>query len=581
MEILGGYDYNFVKEPPDTTICVICQLASRDPYLSVCCGHVFCKSCLDNAKIAADVAPDIFEANCPMCRVPSQEFVTVPNKQIDRLVRSLHVYCTNKEKGCQWQGEVNYISDHLGRSDGCDFEDFLCSNNCGQIVQRQYLVGHLEAECPRRMVTCQYCGVDGEYQLIDGEHKELCSKFPLPCPNNCDSELKVSREDMDTHRKECPLETVNCPYQCVGCDDVMVREYQREHNKENMEEHLALAVAELVALQQNTQRDLVTMKEELTESKLNAANNEYKLNQSLQIILQRLEQTEQELAATKTELISVKAAKDQLAQKLTKTENNLATVKKELTTTKHWSSVAYADVLLTKCPLLCDELTKMLTSLQENVDNINQMCENIDYLKDKAKLKCKEEVSSVDGCIDKSIDELQKYAYVKSIFHSESTFNQKKQAIITDFGQKSSAAKSSIEKSQKQLLDKVAQVEDDLTSIYQKFVEVRAAPLISAINELLPQVDNLIKDLNKYSEYDVIEKLDSVKRDIRELKNKFSQLKEELNSNKKKLETTKVHITASTNKLLQLLDDKTNVAKPAVKQICYGCRPTNSHISHS
>ena len=44
----------------------------------------------------------------------------------------------------------------------------------------------MEAECPRCMVTCQYCGVDGEYQLIEGEHKELCPKFPLPCPNKCD-----------------------------------------------------------------------------------------------------------------------------------------------------------------------------------------------------------------------------------------------------------------------------------------------------------------------------------------------------------------------------------------------------------
>ena len=226
---------------------------------------------------------------------------------------------------------MNYISDHLGRNDGCGFEDIQCSNKCGEILQRQYLVGHMLAECPRRMVTCRYCIVDGEYQLIEGEHKELCPKFPLPCPNkcdvgsvprqdmtehrktcpleevacsnncgkisqrqyldnhletkcprrivncpycqltgehqfiegqhqeqcpkfplpcpnNCDSELKVSREDMDTHRKECPLEIVQCQYQCVGCDDVMVRKHQREHNNENMEEHLALAVSELVTL---------------------------------------------------------------------------------------------------------------------------------------------------------------------------------------------------------------------------------------------------------------------------------------------------------------------------------------------
>jgi len=115
--------YNFVETPLDLTVCKICHMPSRDPYLSVCCGHLFCKSCFDQAKRAT--ATD--SMSYPMCR--SEEFVTVPNKQIDRLVRICLVYCTNKEKDCKWQGEVNYISDHLGRRDGCDFEDVQCSIN--------------------------------------------------------------------------------------------------------------------------------------------------------------------------------------------------------------------------------------------------------------------------------------------------------------------------------------------------------------------------------------------------------------------------------------------------------------------
>ena len=77
---------------------------------------------------------------------------------------------------------------------------------------------------------------------------------------------------MDTHRKECLLETVQCQYQCVGCDDVMVCKHQREHNKENMEEHLALAVSELinsrqhlVAVEERLQHDVTSMKAELIQ----------------------------------------------------------------------------------------------------------------------------------------------------------------------------------------------------------------------------------------------------------------------------------------------------------------------------
>ena len=95
----GGYDYQFVDEPPqDILICKICLLASRDPYLSVCCGHVFCKSCIDSTQQNTAIIKA-----CPVCR-NQEEFTTVVNKQVDRLVKSLHIFCANKGKGCKWQG---------------------------------------------------------------------------------------------------------------------------------------------------------------------------------------------------------------------------------------------------------------------------------------------------------------------------------------------------------------------------------------------------------------------------------------------------------------------------------------------
>ena len=109
--IIGGYDYDLFCKPPDRLICKICHLSSRDAYLSVCCGHIFCKSCLNNAKKAS--AKSIV---CPVCR--DEEFVTFPNKAVDREVKELLIFCTNKERGCEWQGELNDINKHLGNSDG-------------------------------------------------------------------------------------------------------------------------------------------------------------------------------------------------------------------------------------------------------------------------------------------------------------------------------------------------------------------------------------------------------------------------------------------------------------------------------
>ena len=160
-----------------------------------------------------------------------------PQKEANREINSLHIYCTNKQKGCEWQGKLNDINSHLGNSDGCQFEEVKCSNECGKMIQRQYLTNHVETECPRRKVNCQYCHDTGEHQFIEGQHKEECLKLPLPCPNKCEVG-SVPREDREAHRKECPLEMIQCEYYSVGCEVRMARNDQEKHRKEKMEDHL-------------------------------------------------------------------------------------------------------------------------------------------------------------------------------------------------------------------------------------------------------------------------------------------------------------------------------------------------------
>ena len=225
----GGYEYRFVNDPPDELICKICHHPCREPYLSGCCGHNFCKSCLDAARRTA--------TNCPFCR--NNEFATLANKLSGRKIQSLYVMCTNKERGCEWKGELNAIINHLGNSDGCQFEGVKCSNECGKMLQRRYLTSHVENECPHRKVDCQYCQSTGEHQYIEGEHKERCPKLPLSCPNKCEVG-SVPREDMEAHRKECPLEMVQCEYYDVGCEERIMYKRKREHEEEKMEDHLSL-----------------------------------------------------------------------------------------------------------------------------------------------------------------------------------------------------------------------------------------------------------------------------------------------------------------------------------------------------
>jgi hypothetical protein len=47
--IQTGFDYEFVNNLADEYMCKICYLAVRNPVQTKCCGHRFCKTCLDEA----------------------------------------------------------------------------------------------------------------------------------------------------------------------------------------------------------------------------------------------------------------------------------------------------------------------------------------------------------------------------------------------------------------------------------------------------------------------------------------------------------------------------------------------------
>ena len=249
----GGYDYEFVKTPFDDLICTVCFLPSKEPHLSACCGHTFCKSCLEGSKKFSNI--------CPVCR--REIFAAIFNKQADRAIRSLQLFCTNKKQGCEWQGEVNDINKHL---DNCLFQAVCCPNDCGESLQRQYVTSHVETECPHRTVSCQYCNDVGEYQFIEGQHKEECPKFPVQCPNECEIE-SIHRDEVEEHREVCPLEIIQCDYHVVGCDVKMARKDMNTHKQEKIEVHLSLSINELMETREQFQFTQNNFKHEVEKTK--------------------------------------------------------------------------------------------------------------------------------------------------------------------------------------------------------------------------------------------------------------------------------------------------------------------------
>ncbi|XP_003388776.1 PREDICTED: TNF receptor-associated factor 5-like [Amphimedon queenslandica] len=235
----GGYSYSFVDDdPPNEYLCHICTLVARDPQQVTCCSNIYCKSCLDTLKEKGQ------GFICPTCR-SSLEGKYFKDGRVERGIKSLKVYCTNTDNGCQWMGTIRDIDTHLN---SCTYQLVPCTN-CGVKMRRSKLMTHLTNNCPKRIVNCQYCKQRGTHQLITSRsHLKECPSFPIQCSNEGCNE-KIPRCLLASHNETCPKAIVPCEYNTVGCNKVMRREEQEKHNKEAINQHLDIAIKKIDALQ--------------------------------------------------------------------------------------------------------------------------------------------------------------------------------------------------------------------------------------------------------------------------------------------------------------------------------------------
>ena len=98
----------FVEPLPDELQCPLCLEFLKEPTLTSCCGHHFCHECINRAITHSHV--------CPLCN--NRGFQTFHNKEKERLVNALKVYCKWRSGGCKWVGELGRLEHHLDVEEG-------------------------------------------------------------------------------------------------------------------------------------------------------------------------------------------------------------------------------------------------------------------------------------------------------------------------------------------------------------------------------------------------------------------------------------------------------------------------------
>ena len=233
-----GYTCEFVERPPKAfqCDCPICLLVLREPHQITCCGYSFCEACVKRVQAGNKC--------CPTCN--AIDYAVFPDKRLKRSLNDFRVYCSNKEEGCEWAGELGELDRHLNlqppsekRFVGCLFSEVDCSF-CSHPFQRRYVQTHQSDDCPSRPYTCQHCNeYSASFEVVTTKHWPLCAFFPLSCPNSC--EIVLQRRELENHvEKDCLLTPINCDFSLVGCKARLARKDMPSHVSRDLSAHMSL-----------------------------------------------------------------------------------------------------------------------------------------------------------------------------------------------------------------------------------------------------------------------------------------------------------------------------------------------------
>ena len=222
-----------------------------------CCGKSFCKECI--GKIKARSQP------CPTCKQEKFEFFS--NKGLQQPLYGFAVFCSNKERGCVWEGELGQLDQHINSNPdkekqlvGCAYTNIVCLF-CDKFHLRHEMGQHQTSLCPQRPFTCFMCEeYESSYEDVVNSHAPVCKCRPVECPNSCGAD-NLQHQHLEEHMSsQCPLTYVKCEFSDAGCDAKVYRKDLASHLTDNLVTHMSLLAMENRKLKQQVQEQAGEMK---------------------------------------------------------------------------------------------------------------------------------------------------------------------------------------------------------------------------------------------------------------------------------------------------------------------------------
>ncbi len=368
----SGLECEFVHPPPDylQTECSVCLLVLRSPHITSCCGHNFCKTCIDEIQTGGKA--------CPLCN--QLAFSLVYNRSHDASLKQLDAYCPYRKISCKWIGKLDALDEHLNRDPeftkqlvGCAFVEVRCYHDgCGQFVQRQIIIEHQTEKCSKRPFVCEYCH---DYSSTHDDvlrHWAVCICYPISCPHKC-TQNTFERRSLQRHLdEECPLQEIECSFKYAGCRTKLPRRDMAAHVKENVT-HMSL-----LALQNQQLLTKLNDKEEEIRRAMeeNRMQIEGSLDRLVQNQLKQLHQKEDDVCRLyQTHMERLGREKDEQVEKL---EGDLIQLKQNMEMVdKSWepSSVkmdlaSRIGELELKTRAVCKQLEHRVTKVQDSINKV-------------------------------------------------------------------------------------------------------------------------------------------------------------------------------------------------------------------